>query len=500
MVEIAAKLWGALLFCSPLLLATVIWLSRSTKGTSRQAKTLFKTSLIIASCVGLYGIIEALSGGLLFLLSPFFFLKWMFIGFSIIWPILVFIKLSNQKDTIRVAGIIIFLGISSLITSILTIPYVEYKDQEDRQYWDNFFENNEINRPRSELKKRLTKEGQHALAQHLRTGYTTTVESLAIITEMCREILDDLMKNKRLDNRSYILKITCEQGLSDITINRTINREFIEKYLVKKDENGVLVFDTSLALNASTPFDILVRLSQLPEPPIYNLVMNANTPQEVFEIIACDDNDYESVLLRMKNLDKKKGLSAMNVDYLRNIRMHLNMMDKSEKERIQRDAKRTLEGLQGRDRAAEIIYQAIQAVKRNEVSSVAEILSEIKERDLSMRDREQVYYGMLLCITGNYERAKSAYWNAEHRMSSYGQYNKDRLSQYITTRLLSGGGADGLLTKMSEWYPNDVKIQEFVKNYPRLKQELEKFAVDDYHKPAAAPESMDTFLSFGIFD
>ncbi|NJD02577.1 MAG: hypothetical protein FIA99_08275 [Ruminiclostridium sp.] len=504
MVEILEKLWTILWLWSPLLLVIVILLSRTSIKSWEKEKSNFWSSLILAFFVGLIGMLEVRPGGwnIQLLFRPFFVTKWMFIAFSIIWPILVFINLSKQVVTVGIAKLIICFGIVGLLISAIGRPYVEYKDQEDRQFWDSFFENNEINKPISELKKRLTKEGRHTLSQHLRTGYTTTVESLAIITEMCREILDDLEKNKRSDEGSYGLKITCQQGISGTAQNRNIDREFIEKYLAKKDKNGLLVYETGLALNDSTPVDILVRLIQSPEPPIYNLVMNANTPREVFEIIACDDNDYESVLLRMKKLEKKNGLAVENVDYLRNIRLHLNMMYKSEKERIQSYAKGTLKRLQGRDRAAEIINQAIQAVKRNEVWSVGGILSEIKERDLSMRDREQVYYGMLLCITGDYAEARRAYVEAERQVSSHGQYNINHIPQYITTLLLikQWPNPDAVLSKMNKWYPDNTKLREFNEIYLSLKQELEKFAVSENNHPDKAPESMDTFLSFKIFD
>jgi hypothetical protein len=166
----------------------------------------------------------------------------------------------------------------------------------------------------------------------------------------------------------------------------------------------------------------------------------------------------------------------------------------------QMNAQLILSGLKEEGLSELIINTDIQTVKNNEAGPIIKLLSEIEERRLSMRPRENVYYGMLLCITGDYERAKWAYQDAEHSVSAYGQYNKEHLPQYITTLLLTRRGADALLTKMSTWNPNDVKIQEFVKIYPKLKQELEKFAVDDYHHPDSAPESMEQFLNFKIFD
>jgi hypothetical protein len=83
-----------------------------------------------------------------------------------------------------------------------------------------------------------------------------------------------------------------------------------------KDKNGNPSYGSLLATNASTPVDILVRLSHLPVPPIYGLSSNSNTPPELLEVLACDDKEFDRVLSRRINLAKRMKLSTPDVDYL----------------------------------------------------------------------------------------------------------------------------------------------------------------------------------------
>lgn len=460
-----------LLWISPLLFIFIAIISLSVEKSLQSKTHSFLFSLFFSLLIGtFFGLIEVNSKGwhqvtswtpLFLLFIPVFIIKWAFVTYSIIWPFQVYTGRTSNKAVIKVAHVVIFIGLTFLVFDIGLKPYYSSVEMNDLSYWESFFKNNEINRPKAEIGKRLLKTDPFLLSQYLPSGRITTSESLYLITDICMD--KETINNEQSKQRA------CDIIISNLLGNPNMDRELVDRLLSikrKTDNYKYPTYACAMASNLSTPVDILERLYRTErEMPAGCFAMNENTPIDILQAISADNQGSNK--------------------------------------HAKRNAQRTLERIKLSSMSDRIIKKALLAARKNSIEEARDILIKAREYRDNMTAETSIYFGLLSCMLGNYDDAMLAYDNAEHTsIDIYGYYNKDYFRISVAVLLLKGlyGDADNLVNKFAAWYPFKSKIQMFITRYPDIKQTLTQFAVTKKNHPLTTPASLEKVLSLQLFD